>query len=379
MSIVLSFDYIHVVDCSCKSDYAERLASHRQEFIERIGSEEEAAQYIPDGACLEWLDEAHRGQGWPCDHRDYHLIRLYEAALRLKGAGAAAWAQVEAVRASQRERPSFDAWNKSQAEKNEDDTACAAHEAAERSEREAANILAIALQAAPWGAQPDGSFVTRQTAHQVASGRYVHTLHAPCKQGPIAEALDPESWVAYQSGEVHLTALRTREEARLLREEEREKACVAQLAYDARRKRAGDELRDGKSLPYVPGQERGTVAVPVLPETLEAIDHAATQLESGFPIEVVIVGLPVEARREVLVAFWAAMPLHSEGFAERLRRQARQSPVSAVGALRSAGLTRNEAEHLLDESQERLGLSYESSGGLVLTLRGVERRDTADE
>jgi len=252
----------------------------------------------------------------PCDHP---MMRLYGEAMRLCGAGRAAWAKVEEARRTREERipeqysppwteggfddvPRRDLW------REEDEGLTTSYHAAEQAEHASTAALAEALAAAPWGAQPDGSFVTRQSTG-VASGRYIHTLHAPAKQGPLAEAQDGER---FGSG-AYLRALRTREEARAIRDAMRASAREREMRYLETRKRAADALLDGSSLLYVPGQEWGYI-----------------RLLTG-------------------------------------------EYVSARGVLRAAGLTREEAERLLSESWERLGVSYDSGGrGLRLSLRGVQ-------
>lgn len=121
--------------------------------------------------------------------------------------------------------------------------------------QETRSALATALHAAQWGAQPDGSFVTRAslTCGGMASRS---TLHAPAKQGPLAEVEDHERGDGYT-----LTALRTREEARTIRDVERCENRDVERMYAALRRRAGAVLRDGGELPYSPGQECGTVEI----------------------------------------------------------------------------------------------------------------------
>lgn len=221
-TIATAFTFVHKPGCRCSSEhggtYADRLSRLRHGLVaqhEGMTLERVCEDHYPDGCCLDWGP----GEGWPADHRDYHLLALYRAAI--------------AARTTR-------------------ETTAA---------RDASGALALALQKAPWGAQPDGTFLTRQTAYGVASGRYAHTLHAPAKRGPLAEALDPEAWSAYQRGDVFLTGLRTFDEARAVREAERAKMRTENLRYDARRRAAAAILAEGGSLAYAPGQMSGTVCV----------------------------------------------------------------------------------------------------------------------
>ncbi len=210
---MVPFDYIHATDCDCNTDnggpYATRLSRIRHEKVEQMGASwEDVVEKLPDGSCLAWMNEAHVGQGWPGDHRDYHLIRTWTTALA--------------------ERESHSTY-------------------------EARDALAEALSLASWGSQPDGSFVTRHSLG-IASGRYVHTLHAPNKRGPLAQAVDAE-----RTDRVYLRELREREEAWAHRLAEKEMWRTRAAAYEARRLEAGRLLGEEHALEYTPGQEGGSV------------------------------------------------------------------------------------------------------------------------
>jgi hypothetical protein len=231
----------------------------------------------------------------PSAHYDSHMLDLYRAVFETR----AAVASFDAAHPN-----GWDFADCNAPSPNEWEAFRAATLAAETAQASLVDALATAMH----GAQPDGSFVTRQSTH-VASGHYIHTLHAPGKGGPLVEAQDGERF----GGPTYLRALRTREEARAIRETERTRNREAQALYAVRRRAARVALMHGKALPYSPGQEFGSVRIP-------SGDH-----------------------------------------------------VSARGALRAAGLTREAAEKLLSESWERLGLSYDSyRDDLRLTLRGVE-------
>lgn len=330
---VPTFSFIHKTGCDCSSDdggtYADRLSRTRHAeaaLATSVGGDavgwEEAVRRYPDGCCLAWA--AGEQGGWPGDRRDYHLIQLYRGALALRGTGAAAWAAVEAYRSERRTRGDFDAYDHAHpnsagcAPCEEDDRLCAASRDAAQTEQHAQNVLAAALALASHGAQPDGSFVTRQSTH-IASGRYVHTLHAPGRGGPLVEAQDAEGWTDYLAGVVHLKAFRTTAEARAIREEERRAARQGQERYDVLLVAAATMLAERYRLPYRPGQKWGTVAV-------------------------------------------------------------RDGHVSALGALRVAcklsGLhDPKHAEQLL-ETWTRAGLDDGSAAGLTLGIDGIDRAET---
>jgi hypothetical protein len=223
-------DYIHAPGCTCFSDPEARakVIDQRAPYGSRSG----AATALPPGACPGWFASG----SWPCDHIDHHLLARHAAAVAAKEAVA-----------------SF-VFNRSLdgdallAER-------AAWDAAIVRQRETREVLAAALHAAQWGAQPDGSFVTR--ASLTCGGMAARsTLHAPAKQGPLAEVEDHE-----RGNDYTLTALRTREKARTIRDVERCENRDAERMYAALRRRAGAVLRDGGELRYSPGQEYGTVEI----------------------------------------------------------------------------------------------------------------------
>jgi hypothetical protein len=279
---VHGFDYIHAPNCYCSApgvDYAASLSRVRHALVEVALTDEQreasdlsgsawgdVCERVPDGSCLAWLDGdgTHATRGWPRDHRDYHLLVRWGDAKITETYAHDARQALASSRAA-RDAAGWNGWDHigcSCASCEHDRRLVDASIEADKTAAEAGDLLARVLQAASWGAQPDGSFVTRHTAYSVASGRYVHTLHAPAKQGPLAEARDPESWASYQAGAIHLTALRTREEARAIRETERARNRREQEEYAGARRAAAVGLRNGRSLPYVPGQEYGAVRTP---------------------------------------------------------------------------------------------------------------------
>ena len=137
------------------------------------------------------------------------------------------------------------------------DAATGAHEAfiaAFDAEECAQAALVAALAKAEWGAQPDGSFVTRSSA--VASTRYTRTLHAPGRGGPLAAV---EDWERGQGAS--LVALRTHDEARAIRDAEKRRAREAATQYTALCAEVDAAVAAGAWLWYVPGQEHGTLAL----------------------------------------------------------------------------------------------------------------------
>jgi hypothetical protein len=283
--MTISFDYVHVSGCDCNSDnggsYADRLYRLRHKVTKNNfsvcgeGAWDAACEAIPHGSCLGWLDAPPGcgvSAGWPGAHRDYHILRLWEAAMVLKGAGATSWAAVEAARearssetlCSPAEVAAVDALARGvysrtealDAVAAEDGALCEAHRAAEQAERDATERLALALQQASWGAQPDGSFLTRRSTH-IASGRYEHMLHAPARQGPLVEARDDERGCG-----VRLVAIRTRVEAQAVRAQERASNREKDRGYTLRLQAAKLMLQHGDALPYESSQAYGTVRLP---------------------------------------------------------------------------------------------------------------------
>jgi hypothetical protein len=144
--MVDAFDYVHVSGCSCSGpDYSERRAFALMWLLEL--HEQLPAQLVPDGSCLAWLGLP---RAWPSRHRDYHLLARYDRAIQ---------------------HGKYEVADRSP------------HDSAESCAARAA--LREALAAAPWGPQPDGSFVARRSIG-VASGRYVHTLLARERGRPLA-------------------------------------------------------------------------------------------------------------------------------------------------------------------------------------------------
>lgn len=214
--------YIHVPGCDCTSstDYAERREAAIQHAALRDGlTDGLVRENSPRGSCLSWLTDEHRGHGWPFAHTDQELLRLHTAALAERTEKASGYTEYS-----------------------------------DRSERDYArrDALAAAIAAAPWGAQPDGSFVTRRS-QGVSTMDRIHTLHAPNKGGPIAEARDGAM------SSVSLCCLRTREEAATIRLTERARNRVAALELTSLRDAIDDAVRLGSWLWYEPGVEGGTV------------------------------------------------------------------------------------------------------------------------
>jgi len=225
-------DYLHAPGCTCFTDPEGRakIADDRAPWGSRSG----AAVAVPPGSCPGWL--AIDGGGWPCDHADHHLLARHHAAVAAKTAVASFV---------------FDRSLDGDAKLAQD----AAWDAVIARQQETREALAAALHGAERGAQPDGSFVTRGplTCGGMAART---TLHAPAKQGPIAVVEDHERGDDYT-----LTVLRTREEAREIRDVERCENRDAERMYAALRRCAGVILRDGGELQYWPGQKLGSVTI----------------------------------------------------------------------------------------------------------------------
>lgn len=180
------------------------------------------------------------------------ILALYERARSLCGAGRAAWSRVDAARALR-----STTWvNQTPEERAEDDALCAAFHAADKAEHDSISDLCAAIRAAAWGQQPDGSFVTR-TSVTCGGWQMHHTLHAPCKQGPIVEVRDHERGPGST-----LVAFRPLAEAREIRAVQRAAAKTAQAVYEADRQAAAAHLRRGGMLHYCAGQEYGFVEAP---------------------------------------------------------------------------------------------------------------------
>lgn len=242
--------YIHKPGCGCNvgsADYALRLIrarldafplrdepygyyAHARHDQEGARGDWSAAERYPVGCCLAWQE----GEGWPGDYRDHHLLALHAAALAASPVSRGA---IGGPMAEWAEGPE-------------------AHDAAQA----ALDALAVALGSAPWGAQPDGSFVTLH-ATQVGRSPTVATLHAPGRGGPLAVAEHYRSDWGTREWRVGLTALRTVEEARTIREEERRVNMERAAQYEAVRREAGSRIAAGEGLEFCFGQEGGTVSL----------------------------------------------------------------------------------------------------------------------
>lgn len=93
--------------------------------------------------------------------------------------------------------------------------------------------LAAALDEAPWGPQPDGSFVTCRRASW-SGWDYVTTLHAPGKGGPLAEVRQGR-----------LREIRTPAEARAVRDQERAARRAQAAIYEETAARAAEDVDAG--------------------------------------------------------------------------------------------------------------------------------------
>lgn len=279
------FSYVHDLGCTCSAPgYADRLRAARAALrAHREGEWDGAAAHIPDGSCLSWL---RPGATWPSERRDYHLLALHAEVLRLREAEVLAWAEVEKARsanwglAETKGRPvPYEAWR-------------AAGDAAISTEE----ALRDAVAEASWGAQPDGSFVTRQ-ALGIARAEQLHTLHAPGKGGPLVEVRDR---VPHQSP-FSIVALRTHAEARAIREAQRANARDAQEVYRAELRRVARALCANRFVISRPGQEGGTLSLPH--RTPVSARGAVRLAESmGWVGEEVDVTLPCRSRARRLPA-----------------------------------------------------------------------------
>ena len=106
-----------------------------------------------------------------------------------------------------------------------------AHYALRDAATAACEALAGALSEAPWGAQPDGSFVTRRSRF-VASLAYQSSLHAPNRRGVLAASEDHVNGLDAAEGPVlgspRGLTLRTYAEAWRIRQDERAQRREAQ-------------------------------------------------------------------------------------------------------------------------------------------------------
>jgi hypothetical protein len=110
--------------------------------------------------------------------------------------------------------------------------------------KDAMTSFLSAMADATWGVQPDGSFVTDQSADW--SGGRSKSLHAPGKQGELARVTRGS-----------IRALRTREDARKGADALRVKTRAAKQEYETRRTQAGARLAAGEPLHFSAGQEGG--------------------------------------------------------------------------------------------------------------------------
>ena len=119
--------------------------------------------------------------------------------------------------------------------------------AAYQAEADATRALARALYDATWGAQPDGSFVTRRRDWD---GHFATALHAPARRGCLALTISGES--------VDISA---RSEAMARANVQRDARRADVQALDANRRRIDHAVRVGAALWYEPGQEGGIVRI----------------------------------------------------------------------------------------------------------------------
>lgn len=129
--------------------------------------------------------------------------------------------------------------------------------AAEKAANALCQTFVSALLAANWGRQSDGTFITR-TATGIATGRYVVTLHAPGRQGPLAEVVEGGQGSRYWAT---LHAVRTTAQARQIAADNRARRRDAQAAYETSRQAAGRRLLNGEEFPYEVGQMGGCVVI----------------------------------------------------------------------------------------------------------------------
>lgn len=213
--------YIHKRGCDCtrfpEVPYVDRLswtrhaeASMTGEGGNAVGWDEACVRY-PDGCCLAWYE----GEGWPGTHVDHHLMALWQRAIDSHTADKALdTAQTEAIRAD----------------------------------------LTEAIYAARHGAQPDGSFITDRRL--TWDGERCATLHAPGKGGPLV------SVVYGGRGRTYLSALRTRVEARAIRDADRAQNRAAEREHANLCASIDAHLASGLRVYYEPGQMFGTFMEP---------------------------------------------------------------------------------------------------------------------
>ncbi len=230
---------------------AERLRDAKSEAAEADIGRGHGPIMARPAAARERVSAARATKSAVVEEIQPSLLALYERARSLCGSGRAAWSRVDAARALR-----STTWvNQTPEERAEDDALCAAFHAADKAEHDSISDLCAAIRAAAWGQQPDGSFVTR-TSVTCGGWQMHHTLHAPCKQGPIVEVRDHERGPGST-----LVAFRPLAEAREIRAVQRAAAKTAQAVYEADRQSAGAILRAGGSLPFCTGQEYGFVTL----------------------------------------------------------------------------------------------------------------------
>lgn len=170
----------------------------------------------------------------------YHAVRDEPEAVRDAADTAhAAWLRGSAEAEAEEARASYVAV-KEQWEASRDASA------------EARATLALALGAAPWGAQPDGAFVTRSAWH-TGDSSYAY-LHAPNRRGILASAKcgRRDDWWS-------LTGLHTHAAAWQSRLEERDRNRAATRTYASARAEVLRALESGREVVFSDGQEGGTL------------------------------------------------------------------------------------------------------------------------
>lgn len=152
---------------------------------------------FPDGSCAGWL---WLGRGWPGSHWVAPWLELHAAAM----SGDAA----------------------------------------------AENELAALLADAPWGAQPDVSFISRTSPIGCGLSDATTRLHAPNRRGVIAEVCH---------GRLRTWSL---DAAWAFRRLERRRSAAAEARYQAARAACMAYIAAGGAVRYADGQEEGCVLAP---------------------------------------------------------------------------------------------------------------------
>lgn len=151
-----------------------------------------------------------------------------------------------------------------------------------------------ALRAAAWGPQPDGTFVSRGSAH----GEPWVELHAPHRRGVLARGVFPHS--PNRADRLHLW---TPAEAWARRQAERAERRAQQAAYAATRERVIQRILMGENLATMSGQKGGIVFLAGLhtspwvgaPGVLRAVAR-----ELGVPAFATVEEAAAEARRHLM-------------------------------------------------------------------------------